>query len=332
MQWEGRAGGGGPRGGAKGAVGAVALALAAAAQAAPGLTLAWAGAGARPALPSPVPELLPPDQSPLLPPAPYAALPMAWTRALRLLPEQPLAASRIYAPRPRVAFPGTAFAAPRDCSVDPFAGAAPDDLQTQLAAPPCGRDRLRLGVDGSRVALPQAQQPQLLAPLQVPTTLQAAPVKLEVDQLQTQQWSALHLPLTTSVRLGWQGSRDARLGEVQSEQRALLATGSLIRLGPDAALDLRIGRQRQGPLSGPGSAELATRTSVTGLWRPAGRHMVYLQRAEERVQELASVAHEAGMRLVLQPGRVWLDLGARRSAQGQPLEPRVALSMQGFLR
>lgn len=275
----------------------------------------------RPRTPPPVAALLPPEESPLLPPAPYAA-PSVWsTQAYRLLPDKPLAAVRIYAPRPRVPLRG-AFTDRRDCPLDPFTTLSTDD-RLQLLRKDCGRDRLRLGVDGSRVQLAQPQPAVLMG--EAPASPQA-PVKLEVDQLQSQQWSALDTPLTTSVRLGWQGSRDGRLGQVQSDQRALVATGGLLRLGPDVALDMSIGRLRSGNLK---TSEGRTRTAITGLWRPMGQHMLYAQWSEETN---GTVAREVGVRWWLQPGRVSLDLGARRNAEGQPLEPRMALSMSGFLR
>ncbi len=275
----------------------------------------------RPRTPPPVAALLPPDESPLLPPSPYAA-PSVWsTQAYRLLPDKPLAAVRIYAPRPRVPL-REAFADRRDCPLDPFTTLSTDDRQ-QLLRKDCGRDRLRLGVDGSRV---QLAQPQPAVLLDQSGGAPQAPVKLEVDQLQSQQWSALDTPLTTSVRLGWQGSRDGRLGQVQSDQRALVATGGLLRLGPDVALDMSIGRLRSGNLK---TGEARTRTAVTGLWRPMGQHMLYAQWSEETN---GVVAREVGVRWWLQPGRVSLDVGARRNAEGQPLEPRLALSMSGFLR
>ena len=275
----------------------------------------------RPSAPLPVAPLLPPEESPLLPPAPFAA-PSVWsTQAYRLLPDKPLAASRIYAPRPQRPLKDTAFAAPRHCPLDPFANPSTDD-RVQLLQKGCGRDRLHLGVDGSRVELATVQPAALLG--SAPASAQA-PLKLEVDQLHSQQWSALSAPLTTSVRMGWQGSREGRLGQVQSDQRALLATGGLLKLGPDAALDMSVGRLRSGTLK---SGELRTRTSVTGLWRPMGEHMVYAQWAEEPT----GVAREVGVRWWLQPGRLSLDMGARRSADGQPLEPRLSLSMSGFLR
>lgn len=286
----------------------------------PQLLALWRPAD-RPRTPPPVAALLPPEEPPLLPPAPYAA-PSVWSaQAYRLLPDKPLAAVRIYAPRPRVPL-REAFADRRDCPLDPFTTLSTDD-RLQLLRQDCGRDRLRLGVDGSRV---QLAQPQPAALLEQASGAPQVPVKLEVDQLQSQQWSALDTPLTTSVRLGWQGSRDGRLGQVQSDQRALVATGGLLRLGPDVALDMSIGRLRSGNLK---TSEGRTRTAITGLWRPMGQHMLYAQWSEETN---GTVAREVGVRWWLQPGRVSLDLGARRNAEGQPLEPRMALSMSGFLR
>lgn len=287
----------------------------------PQLLALWRPAG-KPLTPPPVPPLLPPEEAPLLPPAPFAA-PSVWSaQAYKLVPDKPLAALRIYAARPRVPLKETAFTAPPSCNVDPFASLSTDDRQQQLRKR-CGRDQLRLGVDGSRVVLPAVQQAALLD--KPPPASMQAPARLELDQQQSEQWSALNTPLTTSVRLGWQGSREGRLGQVSSDQRALLATGSLVRLGPDAMLDVSVGRLRTGPWRG---GEVRTRTAVTGLWRPLGEHMVYAQWADEAT----GIAREVGLRWWLQPGRVALDVGARRNAEGQPLEPRVSLSMSGFLR
>jgi hypothetical protein len=278
----------------------------------------------KPLRPLPVAPLLPPQESPLLPPAPFAA-PSVWSsQAYRLLPDKPLAAVRIYAPRPRAPIKETAFSAPRSCAPDPFTSTSTDDWLAQLRQG-CGRDQLRLGVEGSRVELATLQPLQQTVLMDKPPASSKAPVKLELDQVQSQQWSALDTPLTTSVRLGWQGSRDGGLGQVQRDQRALLASGGLLRLGPDAALDMSVGRQRTGNLR---SGEMRTRTAVTGLWRPLGAHMVYAQWADEAT----GIAREIGMRWWLQPGRLSLDLGARRSGDGQPLEPRLSLSMSGFLR
>lgn len=278
----------------------------------------------KPLRPPSVAALLPPQESPLLPPAPYAA-PSVWSsQAYRLVPDKPLAAVRIYAPRLRVPLKETAFSAPRSCSPDPFNSASTDDWLAQLRQG-CGRDQLKLGVQGSQVELATVQTVQQAALLDKPPASPKAPVKLELDQVQSHQWSALDTPLTTSLRLGWQGSRDSTLGQVQSDQRALLASGSLLRLGPDAALDMSVGRQRTGNLR---SGEMRTRTAVTGLWRPLGTHMVYAQWADEAT----GIARELGMRWWLQPGKLSLDLGARRTGEGQPLEPRVSLTMSGFLR
>jgi hypothetical protein len=246
-------------------------------------------------------------------------------QAYKLVPDKPLAALRIYAARPRVPLKETAFTTPLSCNVDPFASLSTDDRQQQLRKS-CGRDQLRMGVDGSRVVLPTVQpvQQAVLQDNPPPASAQA-PAKLELDQQQSEQWSALNTPLTTSLRLGWQGSREGRLGQVSSDQRALLATGNLVRLGPDAMLDMSVGRQRTGGLR---SGETRTRTAITGLWRPLGQHMVYAQWADEAT----GIAREVGMRWWLQPGIVALDVGARRSAEGQPLEPRVSLRISGFLR
>ncbi|WP_157270929.1 hypothetical protein [Azohydromonas aeria] len=287
----------------------------------PQLLALWRPA-AKPVPPPPVPPLLPPEEAPLLPPAPYAA-PSVWSaQAYKLVPDKPLAALRIYAARPRVPLKETAFTAPLSCNVDPFASLSTDERQQQLRKS-CGRDQLRLGVDGSRVVLPTVQQAALLD--KPPPASPQAPARLELDQQRSEQWSALDTPMTTSVRLGWQGSREGRLGQVSSDQRALLATGSLVRLGPDAMLDVSVGRQRTGNWR---SGEIRTRTAVTGLWRPLGEHMVYAQWADEAT----GIAREVGLRWWLQPGRVALDVGARRNAEGQLLEPRVSLSMSGFLR
>lgn len=278
----------------------------------------------RPLRPLPVAPLLPPDEVPLLPPAPFAA-PSVWSsQAYRLLPDKPLAAVRIYAPRPRLPIRETAFSAPRSCSPDPFSSLSTDDWLAQLRQG-CGGDQLKLGVQGSQVELPKLQPVQQAVLLDKPPASPKAPVKLELDQVQSQQWSALDAPLTTSLRFGWQGSRNSSLGQVQSDQRALLASGGLLRLGPDAALDMSVGRQRTGSLR---SGEMRTRAAFTGLWRPLGTHMVYAQWADEDT----GIARELGMRWWLQPGKLALDLGARRSGDGQPLEPRLSLSMRGFLR
>jgi hypothetical protein len=135
-------------------------------------------------------------------------------------------------------------------------------------------------------------------------------VEMEVDKQVTlsTDW------MTASARLGWGGaSPDAQ--PRLSTNRALLAANGLVRLDESLALDLSVG---QDVAFGP-----RTRASATALYRPGSRHFVFMQVASQDEQLVPAV----GMRWWLSPRRASLDVSARRSADGQTLEPRIGLQL-----
>jgi hypothetical protein len=193
--------------------------------------------------------------------------------------------------------PASAFVVPQPCRVDPYGDSIPEQRELQLDRA-CGLDRLEMRVDGPRV------QPQAVA---------MATPKLEVDQLLSRNdgW------LTHSLRLGWSAALDDKAGRLQTDH-ALLAAGTLLRLSDDWALDMNVGRDI--------GARLPTRTTVTGLWRPLDDGMLFAQVAPEAT----GFASTVGLRWWLVPKRLVFDVAARRSADGQAIEPRVGLSLLEF--
>jgi hypothetical protein len=201
---------------------------------------------------------------------------------------------------PAPALPASAFVTPQPCRVEPYADTSLEQREQSLERQ-CGWDRLQFKLDGPRTQ---------------GTGLVSAPVKLEADQLLTRNDGAL----TSSVRLGWAAQRDEKEGRLQTE-RALFAAGSMLKLSPDLALDMSVGRDV--------GANLPTRTTVTGLWRTGSDQLLFAEFAPDASGVVASAI---GLRWWLVPNRLVLDVAARRSADGQAIEPRVGLSVLEFGR
>jgi hypothetical protein len=194
--------------------------------------------------------------------------------------------------------PASAFVVPQACRVDPYGDSSPEERETMLDRG-CGMDRLKLDVDGPR---PQATSDS--TPL--------APVKLGADQVMTRSQG----PLTTSLRMGWQGL-SASEGRLQTEH-ALLAAASMLRLSPDLAVDMNVGRDL--------GANLRTRTTVTGLWRATDERLIFAEVAPEG----GSLVGAVGLRWWLVAKRLVLDVAARRPSDGAGIEPRVGLALLQF--
>lgn len=120
--------------------------------------------------------------------------------------------------------------------------------------------------------------------------------------------------MIASARLGWGGASPDAQPRLETH-RALIAANGLVRLDESLALDLSVG---QDVAFGPRS-----RASATALYRPGDRHFVFMQVASQDSQLVPAV----GMRWWLAPGRASLDMSARRSADGQTLEPRIGLQL-----
>ncbi len=195
--------------------------------------------------------------------------------------------------------PASAFIVPQPCRVDPYGDANAEQREQQLDRA-CGLDQVQMRADGPRVQ-PQAGAVAMATP------------KLEVDQLLSRQegW------LTHSLRLGWSAALDDKAGRLQTDH-ALVAAGTMLRLNDDWAVDMNVGRDV--------GAKLPTRTTFTGLWRPLDEGMVFAQLAPEA----AGLAGTVGLRWWLVPRRLVFDVAARRSADGQTVEPRLGLSLLEF--
>jgi hypothetical protein len=195
--------------------------------------------------------------------------------------------------------PDSAFVVPQPCRVDPYGDASLEQRELQLDRA-CGQDRLQMRVDGPRV------QPQAVA---------MATPKLEVDQLLSRNdgW------LTHSLRLGWSAALDDKAGRMQTDH-ALFAAGTMLRLNDDWAIEMNVGRDV--------GARLPARTTFAGLWRPLDDGMLFAQ----VTPEATGLASTVGMRWWLVPKRLVFDVAARRSADGQVIEPRVGLSLLEFGR
>ena len=228
-------------------------------------------------------------------------MPWTWRRAMVAAGALMVAACGLHAEPPSL-LPGKAFVVEslQPCRVDPYADTDPGLSERQFLKP-CGADRLQFSADGPRP--------------QTATTVGPTPFKLGLDQSMSSRMG----PLTTSVRFGWAGLRDDRIKRMQTEH-ALVAAGGLFRLDDDWAVDMSIGRDV--------GAGLPQRAMMTGLWRPGGDQLVFAQFADDP----GGVASMVGLRWWLVPKRVAVDVAARRSSDGQLIEPRLNLSLFEFGR
>lgn len=191
----------------------------------------------------------------------------------------------------------SAFARAPNCDLEPFA-----DLDSgrgeRLLERDCGPEHRDTRLDVPRVQLVATGVP-----------------RVDVEQTVSTRWDSL----IASARLGWSGASDEKQTRM-STQRALIAAGGLLKLDEDWALEMKVGRD-----AGPG---LRTRATMAGLWRPVGEHLLFLQFAAEE----GGVAQAVGLRYWLLPGRASFDLLARRSPDGQSIEPRFGFQLYNFGR
>jgi hypothetical protein len=222
-------------------------------------------------------------------PAPEPLLPVPWAPpGLFLRPQLSL-------------LPSSAFAALPPCGLDPFADASTDERALQFERP-CGQDQLRLRVNSARPVVEAG----------------AVRYEFEVDQLLTQH---LGDELTTTARLNWLGAGEEQSNGTQTSARALFAAGAQYRLDPDWSLQLNVGREAT-------PTDPRTRATMSGAWRPAGEHLLYMQWAAEP----EGVANTVGMRWWLVPRRMAVDVTARVPPDGQAVEPRLGLSLLEWAR
>src|SRR5690349_7047603 len=149
--------------------------------------------------------------------------------------------------------PASAFVVPQPCHVDPYEDVSLEQREQSLASD-CGRDQLRLSVDGPRAS--------------ALGTTTIAPVKLSADQVITRSEGIL----TSTLRLGWealQGSPDERL----ETDHALLAVGGKLRLTPRLALDMNVGRDL--------GADLPMRRTFSGSWRATSDQLLFAEVSPE---------------------------------------------------
>lgn len=134
-------------------------------------------------------------------------------------------------------------------------------------------------------------------------------VELQLDS----QVSLLQTPLFTGVaRLGVEAASDPTYRRLQPRRNLLAANGTL-RLTSNLALDLGLGSDLV--------PTLRNRATATAIYRPEGRHLMYVQVAEEE----GALGPAVGMRWQLTSnGSASVDLSARRLADDS-IEPRFGL-------
>jgi len=209
-----------------------------------------------------------------------------------------LLAAALGAQAAKPVLPASAFVVPQACHVDPYEDVSLEQREQSLARD-CGRDQLRLSVDGPRV--------QGLGATAI------APVKVSADQVITRSEGLL----TSTLRLGWealQGNPEERL----ETDHALVAVGGKLRLTPGLALDVNVGRDV--------GADLPMRRTFSGSWRATSDQLLFAEVSPEP----AGYASAVGVRWWLVPKRLVLDLAARRSADGSELQPQLGLSLLNF--
>jgi hypothetical protein len=134
-------------------------------------------------------------------------------------------------------------------------------------------------------------------------------VELEVDR----QLSLSSPGFTAAARFGMKAASEPADRRLQP-QRALFAASSTLKFSELFSVELGMGRN---VLPTP-----KNRATATAIFRPEGRHLLYLQVAEEEDRHLGPAL---GMRWRLgDEGEAVLDLSARRMADDS-VEPRVGL-------
>ncbi|MED5618446.1 hypothetical protein [Ideonella sp. BN130291] len=186
--------------------------------------------------------------------------------------------------------PAAAFRPVPACApIDPFADASPE------------RQERSLGCDADIPLAMAVRTPRLR-----PTDTGPNAVELEVDRQVSLQGSYF----TGVARFGMTAASDPADHRLQPRRNLVAASGT-IRLTDDFAMDLGLGRDL---------LPARSRVTATAIYRPEGRHLMYLQVAEEA----GLLAPAVGLRWWLIPGGASLDVSARRAADDS-IEPRVGL-------
>lgn len=183
--------------------------------------------------------------------------------------------------------PARAFVDPPVCRVDPYADASLEQRERRLGRSQCA-DRFALRPDTS-----QSRRPRLELEKNVAYRLD---------------------DLSFNFSLGWAGWRDTVRATSRTE-RATLAGGALVRLGPGWALDGSLGRDMR--------AGNRLRSTLTSLWKPPAGPTTFLQWSAEP----SGLARLAGLRWWAVPNRFSFDLTVAAPPASAPLQPRLGLSI-----
>jgi hypothetical protein len=205
-----------------------------------------------------------------------------------------LAACHAVAGADRPLLSAAAFRTVPACApIDPFATIDPDRQQRSLG-----------GCDADIPLSMAVRTPRLR-----PTDTGPSAVELQVDS----QVSLLQTSLFTGVaRFGMQAATDPADRRLVPRRNLLAASGTL-RLTSNLALDLGLGSDVL--------PTLRNRATATAVYRPEGRHLMYVQVAEEA----GTLGPAVGMRWQLTTdGSASVDLSARRLADDS-IEPRFGL-------
>jgi hypothetical protein len=201
-----------------------------------------------------------------------------------------LAASHAIAGPDRPLLSAAAFKTVPTCApVDPFSDASPE------------HEERNWGCDAEIPLTMAVRTPRLK-----PTDGGPSAVEVQVDR----QLSLQSGFFTGAARLGMQASSDPNEYRLRPRRNLLAASGSF-RLAQDLALDLDVGRD---------IPALRSRATSTAVYRPEGRHLMYVQVAEQD----GTLGPAVGMRWWITPGGASLDVSARRLPDDS-VEPRVGL-------
>jgi hypothetical protein len=186
-----------------------------------------------------------------------------------------------------------AFKAVPTCAlVDPFADANPE------------RAEHNWGCDADIPLTMAVRTPRIKA-----TDAGPSAVELQVDRQVSLQAGLF----TGAARVGMQAGTDPNESRLKPRRNLLAASGNF-RLAPELALDLDVGRDVL--------PALRSRATATAVFRPEGRHVMYVQVAGEEGTPGRSAA--VGMRWWIAPGSALLDVSARRLPDDS-IEPRLGL-------
>jgi hypothetical protein len=191
-------------------------------------------------------------------------------------------------------------------------------LRESAMSQTCGGDHLQFALDGPK---PRADLiPGASASASQSGANLAARTKPMSAQFQT-TFSERFSLLMTNVKFGWAAQHDDLSGRLRTQTASVAATGSL-KLDPAWLVQLGLGRELA---AGP-----RTRTTMSSVWQPTSRGLLYTEWADtDGIKD----GQLLGGRWWLIGKRLALDVAAQRAGNGSGwVNQRVGLTLSSELR